>query len=331
MSHKHDLIIIGAGPAGLACATEATRHNLDFLVLEQGSIVNSIYHFPENMTFFTTAELLEIGNIPFTVRTEKPIRLDALKYYRRVAQHYRLPIRDQEKVLSVRGMDGDFIVTSKNRLQEEVKSGCRKVIVAVGYYDNPNMMDIPGEELDKVSHYYTDPHPYFQKKVAVVGGKNSAAIAALELYRNGAEVVLIHRGQAMSSQVKYWILPDINNRIKNGEVRALFNARVLEIRPDEIDLLTEQGKLTLENDFVFALTGYHPDIEFLRSMGISVDGKSYIPSYDPETLESNVAGIYLAGAMISGKMTNRIFIENGRFHGEIILADLASALEGLKA
>lgn len=326
MSETLDLVIIGAGPSGLACAIEARNRGLSLRVIEKGCIVNSIYRFPENMTFFTTAELLEVGNIPFTVRTEKPVRLDALKYYRRVVQQFDLPIRDFEKVLSVQGSDGDFLVETEDRLGERRRRRTQKVIVAVGYYDNPNRLNVPGEDLSKVSHYYTDPHPYYRKKVAVIGGKNSAAIAALELFRNGADVTLIHRGAEMRREVKYWILPDINNRIQSGEIPALFQSRVSEIRPAEIVVETPDGTRVLENDFVFALTGYRPDVEFLRSMGVEVDSKTCIPRFDPETLESNVPGIYLGGSVISGRLTNKIFIENGRFHGERIFPHLQTSL-----
>lgn len=327
MSQKLDGIIIGAGPSGLACAIEAIRRGLDFAVVEKGCIVNSIYHFPENMTFFTTAELLEIGDLPMVVRTDKPTRLDGLKYYRRVVQHYGIRVDDRTRVDKVEGRDGSFRVTARNHRDEAVVYECRKLIVATGYFDHPNLLGVPGEELDKVSHYYTDPHPYYGQKVAVIGGKNSAAIAALELYRNGVDVVVIHRGEAMASGVKYWILPDINNRIANGEIPALFNSRVVAIRETEIDVETPAGPQTLENDAVLAMTGYHPDAGFLESMGIEVDPDTLIPAHDPETLQSNIAGIFLAGSIVSGRLTSRIFIETGRFHGEKIFPRLASTLE----
>ncbi|MGH9339580.1 MAG: YpdA family putative bacillithiol disulfide reductase [Acidobacteriota bacterium] len=318
MTEQLDLIIVGGGPAGLACGIEAKKRGLNFNILEKGCIVNSIFHFPTHMTFFTTAELLEIGDIPMIVSSEKPKRLDGLKYYRRVSDHYALPIRDYERVLSVSGRRDNFRVASRDRFGCRNMLDCRRIIIATGYFDNPNRLDVPGEDLPKVSHYYTDPHPYFRKKVAVIGGKNSAAIAALELYRNGTEVSLVHRAEAMRKEVKYWILPDINNRIKNGEVRAFFSSRVQEIRDKEIVLCTPEGVKVLENDFVLALVGYHPDTKFLQGLGIEVDPETLIPQHDPTTLETNVPGIYLAGAITSGKMTNRIFIENGRFHGEQI-------------
>ncbi len=317
MSDKQDLIIVGGGPAGLACAIEASRRDLKFQLLEKGCVVNSIYHFPIDMTFFTTGELLEIGDVPMIVAADKPGRAEGLQYYRRVAQHFNLPVRDYERVTSVDRQEDGFQVKSRHRRGEEFVYFCKRVIVATGYYDNPNFMGIPGEDLPKVSHYYTECHPYHRKKVAVIGGKNSAAQIALDLFRNAsAEVTLIHRGEKLSPQVKYWILPDINNRISRGEVTAYFSSEVKEIREKEIVVSTPEGEKILENDFVFTMTGYHPDVDFLRQMGIKVDSQTCIPEHDPDSLETNVAGIYLAGAIVSGKMTNRIFIENGRFHGE---------------
>lgn len=315
MNELLDLIIIGAGPAGLACAIEAKKKKLDFWVLEKGCLVNSIYNFPTQLEFFTTAELLEIGDLPMIVSSEKPNRAEVLKYYRRVAHQFQLPIKDYQRVLSVTGRDGDFLLRTRDRLGKGYEYHCRKVIVATGYYDHPNLLNITGEELSKVNHYYSDPHPYFKKKVAVIGGKNSAAKAALELYRNGVEVTLIHRGETMHQQVKYWILPDINNRIRQGEIKAYFSSYVEEIREREITVCTPQGVKILENDFVLAMTGFHPDTDFLKTIGIEVEPETLVPCCNSETLESNVKGIYLAGAIVSGKMTNRVFIENGRFHG----------------
>ena len=322
MNELLDLIIVGGGPAGLACAIEARKKDFRFWVLEKGCLVNSIYRYPTNMTFFTSADLLEIGEIPMIASDGKPKRIDGLKYYRRVAEYFELPVKSHERVLSVAGTKNNFVVSSRYRFGEEHGYRCRKMIIATGYYDNPNGLDISGEDLPKVNHYYSDPHPYFRKKVAVVGGSNSAAEAALELYRNGAEVTLIHRGPAMGKAVKYWVLPDINNRISRGEISAFFSSRVEEIREKEIFLCTPDGVKILENDSVLALIGYHPDRDFLLKLGIEVDPETYVPSHDPETLESNVAGIYLAGSLVSGKMTNRIFIENGRFHGQQIFQGL---------
>ncbi|RPJ56190.1 MAG: YpdA family putative bacillithiol disulfide reductase [Acidobacteria bacterium] len=319
MDELRDLIIVGAGPAGLACGIEAKRQEIDFVILEKGMVVNSLYHYPTHMTFFTTAELLEIGDVPMTVSAEKPKRLDGLAYYRRVADHFGLPIRDYEEVLGISGTEGDFRVATRDRLMVDHCHQTRRIIIATGYYANPNQLGIPGEQLSKVSHYYRDPHPYFRKKVMVVGGRNSAAIAALELYRNGAsEVTLVHRAAQMSEDVKYWILPDINNRIKNREITAYFNTLLVEIRDIEVVLATAHGTKTVENDFVLLMTGYHPDVSFLRKVGIEIEESSLVPRHNPETLESNVKGIYLAGAILSGKNTNSIFIENGRFHGSQI-------------
>lgn len=319
MDQLHDLIIIGAGPAGLACGIEAKRHQIEFLIVEKGTVVNSLYHYPTHMTFFTTGELLEIGDVPMIVSAEKPKRLDGLTYYRRVADQFSLPIRDYEEVLGISGAEGDFRILTRDRLMVDHCHRARRIIIATGYYSNPNHLGIPGEELSKVSHYYQDPHPYFRKKVIVVGGKNSAAIAALELYRNGArEVTLVHRAAAMSNDVKYWILPDINNRIKNGEIKACFNTRLVEIRDTEVVLKTPQGTKAVENDFVLLMTGYHADVGFLRKAGIEIEEGNLVPLHNPDTLESNVKGIYLAGAILSGRNTNEIFIENGRFHGSQI-------------
>ncbi len=329
--HTYDLIIIGAGASGLACAIEAKRRGYDFTVIEKGSVVDAIYRFPVNMIFFTTADLLEIGDIPLVSTELKPKRADALKYYRRVVEHYRLPIRDYEKVLSVRGSEGNFQVRSRDRHEVEHQFRCRRAIVSTGYYDNPNRLGIPGEDLPKVSHYFDEPHPYFGKKVAVIGGQNSAAETALDLYRNGVEVTLIHRGEGIGKHIKYWVAPDIQNRIDRGEIAALFSSEVVEIRPREIVVKTPEGVKVLENDHVFAMTGYHPDFRFLRSMGVEVDSETLVPSHDPETLETNVKGLYLAGAIVSGRMTNKIFIENGRFHGQQMFAHWPDTPEPLRA
>ena len=326
MEQAFDLVIVGAGPAGLACAIEAKKRGLEPVVLEKGCLVNSIYNYPENMTFFTTAELLEIGEVPMIVRSEKPKRLDALKYYTRVAKHFDLCFKDFERVTAVSGADKAFRVQTRDRFDHLHDYSCQKIVIATGYFDNPNMLGVPGEEMSKVSHYYSDAHPYSGKKVAVIGGMNSAAIAALELYRNGADVVLIHRGEEMGRKVKYWIAPDIHNRITKGEIKAYFSSNVVEIRESELVVSTPDGEITLANDYVFALTGYHPDVSFLENCGIEVAPDTNIPAHDPETLETNVKGIYLAGSIVSGRMTNRIFIENGRFHGEQIIPHLQRSL-----
>src|SRR5438128_10827088 len=278
------------------------------------------------MSFFTTPELLEIGDIPFSTSRQKPTREEALEYYRKVAEHYHLDVRQYQWVKTVMGRDGEFNLTATDRLGRIYDYQARKLIVSTGYYDMANEMNIPGEDLPKVFHYYREPHPYFDSDVLVIGGKNSAAIAALELWRRGARVTLAHRGPAMHQNVKYWIKPDIENRIKNGEIKAYFSSRVLEIRPDCVLLGAPDGEIRLKNDFVFALTGYHPDFDFLQRLGVRLAEIDCRPECHPQTLESNVSGIYLAGVIVAGSKTSEIFIENGRFHGKQIAEDLKNRL-----
>jgi thioredoxin reductase (NADPH) len=318
---------VGAGPTGLACAIEAQRANLKALIVEKGCLVNSLFNYPAGMTFFTTRERLEIGDIPFSSVNLKPTRTEALEYYRRVAEHYQLPMRFFERVFGIEGADGDFRVRTQTRTGEGKSYAARKVIMATGYYDLPNLMEIPGEDLPKVSHYYSEAHQFYGQKVAVIGGANSAAIAALDLARHGAEVTMIVREPELSRHIKYWIRPDIENRIKEGSVRAWFRAEVKEIAQDWICIhQASQAPTRLANDYVFALTGYHPDFELLRSIGIEINPQTQRPACNSETLESNVPGIYLAGVIIAGMDTNEIFIENGRFHGKQIAADLRMKL-----
>jgi thioredoxin reductase (NADPH) len=319
-----DLLVVGAGPTGLACAIEAQKAGLRAVVVDKGCLCNSLFHYPSHMTFFTTPELLEIGNIPFPSPNPKPTRNEALQYYRLVAAHYRLDVRQYHRVERVTGSDGGFAAHTVDRLGRHGVLEARKLAIASGYYDRPNYLHIPGENLSKVHHYYFDPHPFFGMDVLVIGGKNSAAIAALELWRIGARVTLVHRGGEMHPHVKYWIKPDIENRIKNGEIKAYFHSQAVEITPDAVVIETPQGRETLKNDFVFAMTGYHPDFEFLEGLGIRFEGKDRLPVCDHETLESNVPGIYLAGVIVAGSRTNEIFIENGRFHGRQIAAALAA-------
>jgi thioredoxin reductase (NADPH) len=315
-----DILIVGAGPTGLACAIEAKANNQKTLVVEKGVLVNSIYNYPSTMTFFTSRERLEIGNLPLPSLNTKPHRAEALEYYRRVADFYQLPIHFQERVVGMTRQAGGFRVQSETTDGSRHEYAAKAAIIATGYYDLPNMMGIPGEDLPKVSHYYTDPHPYYRRKVAIIGGANSAAVAALDLWRHGADVSIVYREPELSSHLKYWIRPDILNRIKDGDIHAYPNSVVTEIATHSLTIRRDDGEIVkLQNDFVFALTGYHPDFDFLRQIGVEIDPKTQRPRCDPETLESNVPGIYLAGVIIAGLATNEIFIENGRFHGKQIL------------
>ena len=323
---QFDVLIIGAGPTGLACAIEARRAGYSAVAVDKGCLCNSLFHYPTNMTFFTTPELLEIGDIPFASAQQKPSRSEALEYYRKVAEFYRLDVRQYCTVTKTEGADGAFLVHCADLLSRPVVFLARKIVVATGYYDLPNRLEVPGEELPKVTHYYREPHPYFNADVVVVGAKNSAAIAALELWRHGARVTLVHRGPAISSKVKYWIKPDIENRIKNREIAACFNTVVREIAPGSVLLETPEGERRIKNDFVLALTGYHPDFDFLCALGIQLAEHTSKPVVNPETLESNVAGIYVAGVVVAGRNTSEIFIENGRYHGHQIAADLRRKL-----
>lgn len=322
-----DVVIVGAGPTGLACGIELKIRGLNAVLIEKGCVTNSLYHYPTNMVFFTTPELLEIGDIPMTSLNEKPNRTEALKYYRRVADHFKLDIHQYEKVDTIAGADGAFDVHTTDRYGCHHTYIARKIILATGYYDVPNLLNVPGEDLPKVLHYYKEPHPYYDQDVAVIGAKNSAAIAALELFWTGARVTLIHRGGQISEKVKYWIRPNIENRIKNGEIKAYFHSKVVEIRPDSIVVNTSQGEVLLKNDFVFALVGYSPDLQFLNSIGVTLDPATERPRTDPATLESEKSGVYLAGVIVAGMHTNEIFIENGRFHGKQIAEDIAARLK----
>ncbi len=323
----YDVLVIGAGPTGLACAIDAQCAGLSVILVDKGCLCNSLFHYPAHMTFFTTPELLEIGKMPFSSPNQKPTRSEALEYYRKVAEHYSLDIRQYHLVNRVSGSSGDFTVHTTDRFGRKVELRARKLIVSTGYYDLPNYLKIPGEELNKVQHYYNEPHPYFGLNVLVIGGKNSAAIAALDLWRHGAHVTLVHRGPEMHRHVKYWILPDINNRFKNGEIQVFFDSTVECISEDAVLLKTAEGEREIPNDFVFALTGYHPDFGFIERLGVELNQENdRCPVVNEATLESNVPGIYLAGVIVAGERTNEIFIENGRFHGELIAKDLSAKL-----
>jgi thioredoxin reductase (NADPH) len=327
----YDILCIGAGPTGLACAIEATRAGMKALVVDKGTVCNSLYHYPLNMIFFTTPELLEIGDLPMSSYGPKPTRVEALKYYRKTAEFYGLEIRMFERVLTVSGHLGKFEVVTVSPAGVEQRYRAKRIIIATGYYDLVNEMRIPGEDLPNVSHYYTDPFEFWRRDVVVIGGKNSAAIAALELYRNGANVTLVHRGRDLSPSIKYWIKPDIENRIKAGQIPCLMKTKVKEITRDAVVVETPKGEMRLPSKYTFALTGYHPDYEFIESLGVRLDPVTRKPDLDPHSFESNVPGIHLAGVVIGGRDTGDIFIENGRFHGKMIieaLTGVAPRVEG---
>jgi thioredoxin reductase (NADPH) len=315
----YDIICIGAGPTGLATAIEAKRAGMRPLVIDKDCLCHSIFHYPVNMVFFTTPELLEIGDLPLVCAAEKPTRVEALKYYRRAAEHYGLELRLYERVLRVDGLDGNFTLVTETERGSEHKYQGKKIAVATGYYDLPNLLGVPGEDLPHVSHYYSEPHEYWNQDVVVIGGKNSSAEAALDLYRNGARVTLVHRGEELGASIKYWVRPDIENRIKAGQIQALLSARVEEITSHEVVVEQHEQTKRIAAKRVFALTGYHPDYTFIEGLGVELDPESRRPALDRNTLESNVPGIYLAGVVTGGRHTGEIFIENGRFHGKQII------------
>ena len=314
-----DVLIIGAGPIGIACALECKKKGLDYVVVEKGALTNSLYNYPLNMTFFSTSEKLEIGNIPFISNNPKPNRNEALEYYRRVATSNNLHINLYEAILSFEKVNDCFkIISEKNNYT------AKKVIVSTGFYDIPNMLNIPGEELPKVMHYYKEAHPFSMQKVVVVGASNSAVDAALEIWRKGGEVTMVVRGSEIGERVKYWVKPDIENRIKEGSIKAYFNAEIEKISEYEVSLTTPTGTVVLENDFVIALIGYKPNFTFLKQIGIKLsDDANQFPTYNPETMESNVKGLYLAGVICGGMETHKWFIENSRIHAKIILEDIS--------
>ena len=319
MTDSYDLICLGAGPTGLACAIEAKRSGLRPLVIDKGCLCNSLYHYPINMNFFTTPERMEIGDIPMTISGGKPTRTEALKYYRRTVEHYGIEVRQHELVERIDGQDGSFTVHTRSDVGPHAYHG-KKVVIATGYYDLANLLNVPGETLPHVSHYFTDPHPYWNEDVVVIGGKNSAAEAALELFRGGARVTLIHRQAEMGRSLKYWVKPDIENRIRAGEIKAMFHSHVTRIEPRRVWVQNSKSEVAVPAEQVFAMTGYHPDFGFLEGQGIKLDPETRRPQVNPDTLETNRAGIHVAGVVIGGKNTSDIFIENGRFHGRQIVA-----------
>jgi thioredoxin reductase (NADPH) len=316
----YDLIIVGGGPIGLACGLEARKAGLSFLILEKGTLVNSLYNYPATMTFFSTSEKLEIGGFPFATTHIKPNRADALEYYRRVALANTLPLHLFEEVTQIEQTDGTYTIKSSKAVYQ-----ASNIVIATGFYDIAVNLDIPGENLPKVKHYYQDPHFYTLQKVVVVGASNSSVDVALETYRKGADVTMVVRSSEISSRVKYWVRPDILNRIEEGSIKAYFNANLKAIREYEVDIETPQGLITIPNDYVMAMTGYKPNFDFLKKVGIQLsdDGK-YIPQYNPDTMETNLPGVYLAGVVCGGMDTHLWFIENSRIHAEMILGDILS-------
>jgi thioredoxin reductase (NADPH) len=318
MITNYDIIIIGGGPIGIACALEAHKAGLSYLVLEKGCLVNSLYNYPANMTFFSTSERIEIGGVPFVSNNVKPNRSEALEYYRRVAVSNQLNIHLQEAVRDIRHPDKGFEVITANRTYQAAH-----VILATGFYDIPVLMDIPGENLGKVTHYYKEPHFYAMQKVVVVGASNSAVDAALETWRKGAEVTMVIRGEGIGPRVKYWVKPDIENRIKEGSIKAYTHSTLSAIRHHEVDIQTPDATITIPNDYVISLTGYQPNFEFLRKVGINLsDDERLQPFYDPATMETNIPGLYLAGVVCGGMNTHVWFIENSRIHAGMIIRNI---------
>ncbi|MDN5214593.1 YpdA family putative bacillithiol disulfide reductase [Fulvivirgaceae bacterium BMA12] len=322
VSGNYDVIIIGAGPIGLACGIEAKKSGLSYVIIDKGCLVNSLYNYPLNMTFFSTSEKLEIGDVPFISHGAKPNRTEALEYYRRVASSWQLELKLYEEVVSVDPSNAGYrISTSKGSYDSKT------IIIATGFYDLPYLMHVEGEELPKVKHYYDEPHPYFDQNLAVVGAANSAIDVALETYRKGAHVTMVIREDKISDSVKYWVKPDAENRIKEGSIKAYFNSSITSIRADEIDIESPEGHITIPNDFVLAMTGYRPNFELLKSIGIELQkDEMQTPVYNEETNETNVKNVYLAGVICGGLKTNKWFIENSRVHAELIIKDIKNKL-----
>ena len=314
---KYDVIVIGAGPIGLACGIEAKKAGLSYIIIEKGCLVNSLYNYPNNMTFFSTSELLEIGKIPFISHNNKPTRAEALEYYRRVAMTWELGINLYEGVKSVEKTNSFKVTTDKDIYTSDF------VILSTGFYDLPFLLNVKGENLPKVKHYYDEPHPYYNQDIIVVGAANSAVDVALETHRKGARVTMVVREPEINPRVKYWVRPDIENRIKESSIKAYFNSNIIEIKPNEVDIDTPDGQVTIPNDFVLAMTGYQPDFTFLKAMGIEIgQDEMKTPSHNPETMETNVEGLFLAGVICGGLQTNKWFIENSRIHAEVIIKNI---------
>ncbi|WP_028121296.1 YpdA family putative bacillithiol disulfide reductase [Epilithonimonas tenax] len=313
----YDILIVGGGPIGLACALEAKKNNLKYIIIEKGTVANSLYHYPLYMTFFSTADRLEIDEIPFITTKPKPGRQDALEYYQGIARQKDIQINLYEKVLHIKKSNFFEVETSKQVYF------AKNVIVATGFYDIPNLMEIPGEDLPKVKHYYTEPYPYAFQNVVVIGSSNSSVDAALEIYRKGGNVTMIIRHHEISKNVKYWVRPDIENRIKEGSIKAFFGAELLEVKPNTVIFKTNENEIKeIENDFVMAMTGYLPDFNFLQNLGIELKGECLNPFYNPQTMETNISGIYLAGVVCGGKDTHLWFIENSRIHAKQIITNI---------
>jgi thioredoxin reductase (NADPH) len=322
MTTNYDIIIVGGGPIGIACALEARRAGLRYLILEKGCLVNSLYNYPANMTFFSTSERIEIGGVPFVSNNVKPNRAEALEYYRRVATSHHVNIHLQEAVRDIKRIDDRFEVISVQRVYQAAN-----IILATGFYDIPVLMDVPGEDLPKVTHYYKEPHFYAMQKVVVVGASNSAVDAALETWRKGAEVTMVIRGEGIGPRVKYWVKPDIENRIREGSIKAYTRSGLAAIRPHEVDIATSEGIVTIPNDYVIALTGYQPNFDFLRRVGITLsDDDRLQPFYNPETMETNIPGLYLAGVVCGGMNTHVWFIENSRIHAGMIVRNIMKSV-----